>query len=236
MLRDTVEVGVELGARVHRPGRVVRVADVGELCARRDRLQHRLQVVALVLQRHRRRSGAELLGVDHVARERGPAADNLVARIEDSLRKAVDEPVGAGPDGDLVEANVVEVGESGPQPIGATVRVAVQLGGAAGDRLERRRERPERTFVRRELDDSLETELTLHLLDRLAGLVRDEIANRCAEEAVGYLGESRGPGRTLLVLPRRDTLSGRFAHAGQSTWPAYGRLEKVRPASSPRRA
>src|SRR5262245_6290415 len=151
------------------------MADVDELRAGRDRLEHRFEVVALVAQRHHRRRRAYFPGVDDVARERGPAADDLVPGVEDGLREAVDEPVGAGADGDLFEPDVVELGEGGPQAVGAAVRVAVQLGRAASDRLERRWKRTEWAFVRRELDDPLEPELALHLLDRFAGLVRDEV-------------------------------------------------------------
>jgi hypothetical protein len=49
---NAVEVGIELRAGVHRPGWVVRVADVDELRPGGDRAEHRLEVVALVAQGH----------------------------------------------------------------------------------------------------------------------------------------------------------------------------------------
>ena len=54
VLGHPLEPRVELRARVRRAGRVVRVAEVRELRARADRGEHRLQVVALVAERHRR--------------------------------------------------------------------------------------------------------------------------------------------------------------------------------------
>ena len=128
VLGDMVEVGVELGARVRRPGRVVRQADVDDLGQRGNRRQHRLEVVTPVAQRNHHRHGAELARVDHVARERRPAADHLVARLERRLAETVDEAVGAGPGNDLLETQAEPLGQRGPQPKCAAVRVAVQLG------------------------------------------------------------------------------------------------------------
>ena len=96
-----VEVRVELVGGVHRPGRVVRVADVDELRARRDGVEQRVEVVAVVDERHELRVGALLARVDDVARERRPAADDLVARVEDRLADHVDAAVRAGADADL---------------------------------------------------------------------------------------------------------------------------------------
>src|SRR5207237_5085392 len=140
---------------------------------------------------------AELARVDRVARERGPAADDLVAGLEHRLAEAVHEPVGACTGSNLLEAQVEPLGEGRPEPVGATVRVAVQLGRAPLDRLARGRERPERAFVRGKLDDALEPELALHLLDRLARLVRNEIVDRGREEAVRNLGEPPSHTQTL---------------------------------------
>ena len=82
------------------------------------------------------------------------------------------------------------------QPVGAAVRVAVQLAGAARDRLERRGKRPERALVRRELDDALEPELALHLLDGLARLVRAEAVDLGAEErSRASAADCSAPGR-----------------------------------------
>ena len=95
MLRDVFEVRVELGARVHRAGRVVRVADVDELRARRHGSEQCAEVVPVIVQRYPHGFRAELQRVDDVAREGRPAADDLVARIENRLRDAVDHPVRA---------------------------------------------------------------------------------------------------------------------------------------------
>ena len=197
MLGHPLEVGIELGARVGRPGRVVRQADVDDLRPRADGLEHRLEVVAAVPQLDRARDGAELARVDRVARERGPATDDLVAGLEHRLAEAVHEPVGACTGSNLLEAQVEPLGERRPKPVGATVRVAVQLGRAPLDRLARLREGAVRALVRGELDDALEPELPLHLLDRLAGLVGDEIVDRRREEAVRDLGEAPGHGIEL---------------------------------------
>ena len=92
--------------------------------------------------------------------------------------------------GDLLEADVVPLGERRAQPVGAAVRVAVELLDLAPQRLERLRERPERPLVRRELDHPLEPELALHLLDRLPRLVRNEIPDGRLEERIGDLREA----------------------------------------------
>ena len=96
------------------------------------------------------------------------------------------QTVGPGADRDLLEANAVPFGERGAQAVRAAVRVAVQARRrSAADRLERLRERAERPFVRGELDDALEPELALHLLDRLARLVRDDPASAGREKPAG---------------------------------------------------
>ena len=143
----------------------------------------------MVAERNLPRDGADLERVDHVAREGRPAAHDLVARVERELREVVDDPVGAGSVRDLLEADVVQLGEGRAEPPRAAVRIAVQVARLALDRLERGRERPERPLVRRELHDPLETELALHLLDRLPGLVRHQILHGRLEERVRDLGE-----------------------------------------------
>src|SRR3712207_7766015 len=65
--------------------------------------------------------------------------------------------------------------EGGVQPVRAAVRVPVQLGSRPRELRQGLRERLERALVRRELDHALEPELALDLLDRLPGLVRDEV-------------------------------------------------------------
>src|SRR5581483_10026272 len=172
------------------------------------------------------RDAALLRGVDHVAREGRPAADDLVARVEDRLRQAVDETVRARTDRDLLEADAEALGERAAQLPGSSVRVAVQVGDAALERLERRRKRPERPLVRRELDTALEPELALHLLDRLAGLVRHEVANRRPEEAVCDPSDGGGHGVdcSRLLFP---------SLAGNRPLPAGARAapERARPAA-----
>ena len=144
----------------------------------------------MVAERNPARDGAELQRVDHVARERRPAADDLVSRIERELGQVVDHPVRAGTGRNLLEPHVVQLCERRAEPPGAAVGIAVQAARLPLDRLQRRRERPERPLVRRELDDALEAELALHLLDRLSGLVWHEILHRRLEERVGDLREA----------------------------------------------
>ena len=132
------------------------------------------------LHRHR----AELHGVDHVARERRPAADDLVARLEHRLREAVDDAVRAGADRELLVADAVARRERSPQPVRASVGIAVQLRRDTCHRLQRLGEGTVGPFVRRELDDARKPELALHFLDRLAGLVRNERRQLLPQEAV----------------------------------------------------
>ena len=194
MLGDALEVGVDLGARVRRAGRVVRDADVDELRPGADRTQERVEVVAPVPERHGPGDRAELPGVDRVARERGPAADDLVARLEHRLAEAVDDPVRSGSGRDLLEAQVEPLRERGAEPVRAAVGVAVELSGAALDRLARLRERAERPLVGGELDHALEPELALNLLDGLARLVGNEVLYGRREEAVRDLRKRAGHG------------------------------------------
>src|SRR5207248_11386730 len=160
------------------------VADVDDLRPLVDGVEERGEVVAVVAERNATDLRAELLRVDHVARERRPAAHDCVAGVERRLREAVDDPVGAGPERDLFEADPVPLRERLAQSVRASVRVAVELRRPARDRLERGREGRERPLVRRELDHALEAELALDLLDRLPRLVRDEAADGAPKEAV----------------------------------------------------
>ena len=130
-------------------------------------------------------NAAELQRVEHVARERRPAGDDLVARIERRQADVADDRVRAGADRDLLEADAVPLGERAAEALRAAVRIAVQLERRARDRLVRRRERPVRPLVRGELDDALEPELALDLLDRLARLVRDEPGEGGTDRATG---------------------------------------------------
>ena len=84
----------------------------------------------MVAQRHADGHRAELERIEDVARERRPAGDDLVARVERRLADVADHRVGAGADGDLLEADVVPLGERGPEAVAATVRVPIELGDA----------------------------------------------------------------------------------------------------------
>jgi len=95
VVRNSLEVGVELGAGAHRSRRVVRMAHVHELGALGDRGKQCLEVVAVVAERDLHGLCSELARIDPVARERGPAVDDLVARLDDCLRERVDDAVGA---------------------------------------------------------------------------------------------------------------------------------------------
>ena len=138
----------------------------------------------MVDERDEHRLGALLARVDDVARERRPAADDAVSGIEDRLADHVDAAVGARPHADLVERHPVPFGERLVQPVAAAVRVAVQVPGSAVERLERRRERAERAFVRGELDHAREPELALDVLDGLARLVGRQRVDAGPKEGV----------------------------------------------------
>ncbi len=144
--RNVLEVRVELRARVRRAGRVVRRGDEDELRPRRDRREHRLEVDPLVDERDANRDGAELQRIDDVARERRPARDGFVARVERRQADVAHDRVRAGADGHLVEADPVPLGELAPKPPRPAVGVAVELERRAGDRLLGGRERPVRAL------------------------------------------------------------------------------------------
>src|SRR6202023_626115 len=108
----------------------------------------------------------------HVARERRPATDDLVASVEGRLRKQVDDPVGARADDHLLERHTVPRRKRRPQRPRTTVRIAVQIACGALDRLERGGKGRKWSFIRRELDHAVESKLALELLDRLPRLVR----------------------------------------------------------------
>jgi hypothetical protein len=168
------------------------MAEVRELRAGADRVEHRVEVVPLVAQRHALCGRAQLHGVDDVARKGRPAADDVVAGPKSELREAVDHTVGPGSDRHFLEAHTVHLGERRTEAVRAAVRVAVQLPARALQCSERRRHGPVGPLVRRELDHPLEAELPLDLLDRLAGLVRHDPGHRGSEEAVGDLRERHG--------------------------------------------
>ena len=111
----------------------------------------------------------------------------------------------------------MELGQGGTESVRAAVGVAVQLGGAALDRLERCREGAERAFVGGELDDSREAELALYLLDGLTRLVGNEIVDRRPEEALGNFGKALSARLLFIQLshkrkstPRRITTRGQW--------------------------
>ena len=183
VLGHAVEEGEQLGTPVRRAGRVVRMTDVDELRARPDRGEQAVEVVRVVAQRHPPRHRAKFDRVEDITRERRPAADDLVVRLERCLG---DHRVGPRGHDHLLEGDAVQLGQGGPQRVRRPVRVAVQLPREPLDRLDGGRERRERAFVRGELDDSREPQLALHLLDGLAGLVRDDVRDRAAEQPVAH--------------------------------------------------
>ena len=203
MVGHTVEEAVELLLRVHRPRRVVRVADVDELRLRRRRVGERVEVVALVAERHGHRRRALLAGVDHVARKRRPAAHDLVAGVERRLAEHVEAAVRAGAHRDLLECDPVPRSQRLVQAVDAPVGIAVELASRLCHRLERGREGRERPLVRSELDDPVEAELALHVLDGPARLVRRQLVDRGSEEARARLGHGRTlPATTATVASR----------------------------------
>ena len=157
----------------------------------------------MVAERHQLRGRTLLARVDHVARERGPAADDLVARIEDRLAQHVDAPVRPGTDADLLERNAVPRRERRMQRVRAAVGVAVQIPDAALHRLERGGKRLEGPFVRRELDDPGESELTLDVLDRLSRLVGRQALDAGPEERFAEIGETSIHQKDPTAVPRR---------------------------------
>ena len=111
VLGDAVEECRELVSAVRRPRRIVRVADVDELRPLADRGEQRVEVVSVVAQRYLPRDGAELRRVEDVARERRPAADDLVTGVERRLREQVDDTVCAGTDDHLLEGDAMALRE-----------------------------------------------------------------------------------------------------------------------------
>ncbi len=117
----------------------------------------RFEVVAVVAQRHEVRVRSLLARVDDVAREGRPAADDLVAWIEDRLAEVVDAAVCTRAGAHVLDRDAVPLRQRVMQCVGAAVRIPVQIGRRVGHRVERRGQRSERPFVRCELDDVLES-------------------------------------------------------------------------------
>ena len=176
--RDALEEGVHLLARDHRPGRVVRVAEVDDLRAGGDRAEDALDVVGVVGERNTNRRRAQLERGERVARKGRPAEDDLVPRVERGERKVRDDRVGAGCHGDVGRLDAVLLGERLDEAPGASVGVAVELGKATLECLEGSREGPELPLVGGQLHHPLEAELALDLFDGLARLVRNELRER----------------------------------------------------------
>jgi hypothetical protein len=200
-----LEVRVELGPTDHRARGIVRVAEVDELRALGHCAEQRLRVVPMLPQRHLPDNGAELQRVEHVARKRRPAADDLVAGIEAREREVHHDSVRAGGRGDVPRVDSVTFGQGLAQAVEAPVRVAIQVADAARQSVGRGRERPVRPLVRRELDDTLEPQLAPHVAGRLSGLVGHDPFERRLEEGLGDAGQRAvlhartlsGPGRLL---------------------------------------
>src|SRR5438094_108638 len=113
-------------------------------------------------------------------------------------------------------------GECDPKAVRPTVRIAVQVAGRALQRLERLWEGPERPFVRGELDNAFEAELSLNLFDRLARLVGDDPCERGPEEAGGNLRHYE-PG----------VVSSDFLRQNQSAPPAAASIDAIAPLFNP---
>ena len=96
----------------------------------------------MLAQRDELRHGTELARIDHVARERRPAAHDLVTGVEERLRETVDEPVRARPECHLLERDVVPLRQGDPEAVRAAVRIPVEIRRRRRERLERSRERP----------------------------------------------------------------------------------------------
>src|SRR6187200_2738157 len=126
MLGQSLEVGLDLAPTDHRAGRVVRVAEVDDLRAWADLAEDRVDVVALVRERDPFCARAELEGVEDIAREGGPAADDLVAWVEYGDREVHDYRVGARRNRHVLQVDFVALGERGSEKVGAPIRVAVQ--------------------------------------------------------------------------------------------------------------
>ena len=201
VIGHALEVRIDGGTTDHRAGRVVRVAEVDELGSWRHRGKQRLRVITVLGELHPLRVGSHLDRPEHVARKRRPSADDLVIGIEDREREVADDAVGAGRERHLGEIDAVTRCQRFPQTIGAAVRVAVQVPGPPGKRLERAREGPELALVRCELHDAVEPELPLDLLDGLAGLIRHEVGDGGTNERIlGHVESLEG----LRYLNRRD--------------------------------
>ena len=111
MVGHTLEVRLDLAPADHRAGRVVGVAEVDDLRARPDLAEDRVDVVAVFGQGNPLGDRAELERVEHVARKRRPAADDLVPRIEYREREVHDHGVGPRGDRDVLEGDGVPLGE-----------------------------------------------------------------------------------------------------------------------------
>src|SRR4051794_20856478 len=180
--RDLLEIRVDRIAPDHRPGRVVGVAEVNDLRPATDRAEDRLDVIAVVREWHPLGDGSELERIEDVAREARPAADDLVSRVEQRERQVHEHGIRPGRQRHVLHVDAVALGERAAQKVGAAVRVAVELGRAPLDRLERLREGPVLALVGRKLDNPFQPEFTLHLLHRLARFVRDEALEGGSEE------------------------------------------------------
>ena len=181
---------VELRGRVHRAGRVVGVADVDELRPRRDRRGDRVEVVAAA------RAAAPSPRRALLGARRSGSSETTASRRR-SRRPGRASP-GSGCRGSRRRPHPAQTSSNATpcrrasascEPDVAAVGIAVELASRSFDRFDRSRERRKRPFVRRELDDPLEAELALHVLDRLAGLVR----RRCPSTTGRISGLSLAP-------------------------------------------
>src|SRR5207253_2867502 len=92
--------------------------------------------------------------------------------------------VGSGTGDHLLERDVVAFRKRGAQAVRPAVRIAVQLPEGSLERSQRSREGAVGAFVRSELDDPLDAELSLDLLGRLSRFVWNDSPERRKEQAL----------------------------------------------------
>jgi hypothetical protein len=106
---------------------VVRVGDEDHLGHRRHGARHRLEVEAVVLERHDHADAADGLDDHGVDDERGMRDHRLLPRPEKCPREQLDEIVRAIAEDDVLRAEPVTPTEGLPQIVAAAVGIAVEM-------------------------------------------------------------------------------------------------------------
>ena len=185
---DGLDQPCDLGHRDVGTGRVVGVAHDDHLGARRDRGDHRLEIVREIDQRygHRRRlvQGADVPEDD----ERRIGEHDLVALLQQCVSEEHEELAGAVADRHLRGVTIEVGGQRRAQVGGVTVWVPVEFVEPADDRLFDLVEGRQRELVGGQLDDVAQPELAHHELDRPTGHVGDDALDR-GDETHGLLRE-----------------------------------------------